>query len=123
MKKPAYTIQRDPFIVPTSDGKHIAEHFGRASTHDTTLSVAHMKAPPGWSEPFQTPDFDEITLIISGKKQFIIDDKKIILEAGESIKIYKGTRVQYSNPFVQPCEYIAICTPAFSPETVNREDK
>jgi mannose-6-phosphate isomerase-like protein (cupin superfamily) len=80
-----------------------------------------MVAPPGWSEPFQTPNFDEFTYIIKGKKQFIIDNKKIVLETGQSIKIYKNTRVQYSNPFDEPCEYLAICTPAFSLENVNRE--
>ena len=81
-----------------------------------------MKAPPGWSEPYQTPNFDEFTLVIRGRKQFIIDGKKLILNAGESIKILKNTRVQYSNPFDEECEYIAICTPAFSIESVNRED-
>jgi mannose-6-phosphate isomerase-like protein (cupin superfamily) len=81
-----------------------------------------MVAPPNWSEPFQTPDFEEYTYIIKGKKQFIIEDEIIILEAGQSIKIERNTRVQYSNPFNESCEYIAICKPAFSIENVNRED-
>ena len=80
-----------------------------------------MIAPPGWSEPFQTPEFDEFTFIIKGKKQFIINDDVVVLSAGESIKINKNTRVQYSNPFTEPCEYLAICLPAFSMDTVNRE--
>ena len=80
-----------------------------------------MIAPPKWSEPFQTPDFDEYTYIIKGKKQFVIDDEIIILEAGQSIKIQKNTRVQYSNPFEKECEYLAICLPAFSMGLVNRE--
>ena len=80
-----------------------------------------MIAPPGWSEPFQTPDFDEYTYIISGKKLFIIEGEKIVLEAGQSIKIEKNTRIQYSNPFDEKCEYIAICLPAFSMDLVNRE--
>jgi mannose-6-phosphate isomerase-like protein (cupin superfamily) len=80
-----------------------------------------MVAPSGWSEPFQTPTFDEYTYIIKGKKQFIIDGESIILEAGQSIKIEKNTRVQYSNPFVEPCEYLAICLPAFSIDAVNRD--
>ena len=117
-----YLIQKNPFIVPTNDGKYIAEHFGLATDGDTKISIAHMKAPPGWSEPYQTPNFDEFTLVIRGRKQFIIDGKKLILNAGESIKILKNTRVQYSNPFDEECEYIAICTPAFSIELVNRED-
>ncbi|HEU4495766.1 MAG TPA: cupin domain-containing protein [Flavobacterium sp.] len=119
MKK--YTLQRAPFVVPTDDGKLIEEHFGNASDGNPEISIAHMIAPPQWSEPFQTPDFDEYTFIIKGRKQFIIDSETIILEAGQSIKIHKSTRVQYSNPFDEECEYIAICTPAFSLGNVNRE--
>lgn len=118
-----FTIQKSPFIVPTTDGKTIKEHFGLASDGNTDLSLAHMIAPPGWSEPFQTPEFDEFTFIIKGKKQFIINDETVILSAGESIKIKKNTRVQYSNPFTEPCEYLAICTPAFSIEKVHRENQ
>lgn len=120
MKK-RYTVQTAPFVVPTDDGKIIKEHFGRASDGNTRISIAHMVAPPGWSEPFQTPEFDEYTFIIRGKKQFIIDGETVILGAGQSIKIEKNTRVQYSNPFDTECEYLAICLPAFSIETVNRE--
>lgn len=82
-----------------------------------------MVAPAGWSEPFQTPEFDEYTFVMSGKKQFIIDDEIIVLEAGQSIKIDKNTRVQYSNPFTIACEYLAICLPAFSIDNVNREEE
>ncbi|OZV66804.1 cupin domain-containing protein [Winogradskyella aurantia] len=120
MKK-NYTIQKSPFIVPTDDGKEIKEHFGLASDGTSEISIAHMVAPPGWSEPFQTPQFDEYTFIIKGKKQFIIEDETVVLEAGHSIKVEKNTRLQYSNPFTEPCEYIAICLPAFSMEAVNRE--
>lgn len=122
MKK-KYYIQKSPFIVPTHDGKLIEEHFGLASDKNSAISIAHMIAPPKWSEPFQTPNFDEFTYIIKGKKQFIIEDEIVILEAGQSIKIEKNTRVQYSNPFDAPCEYLAICTPAFSMDLVNREDE
>lgn len=116
-----YRIQKTPFIVPTTDGKRIEEHFGVASDGNSQISIAHMIAPPGWSEPFQTPEFDEYTYIIKGKKQFIIEDETVILEAGQSIKIKKNTRVQYSNPFDSSCEYLAICLPAFTIEAVNRE--
>ena len=121
MKK-SYHIQNTPFVVPTTDGKVIEEHWGRATDGNQEISIAHMIAPSGWSEPFQTPEFDEYTYIIKGKKQFIIDGETIILEAGQSIKINKNTRIQYSNPFDEACEYIAICTPAFSPDTVHREE-
>lgn len=121
MKK--YTIQDSPFIVPTTDGKLIEEHFGNATNGNSQISIAHMIAPAGWSEPFQTPEFDEYTYIIKGKKQFIIENDIVVIEAGQSIKIEKLTRVQYSNPFTEPCEYLAICTPAFSMDLVNREDQ
>lgn len=119
MKK--YYIQKTPFVVPTTDGKLIEEHHGKVATHNDAISIAHMIAPPQWSEPFQTPEFEEFTYIISGKKQFIIEGETIILEAGQSIKIEANTRVQYSNPFDEPCEYIAICKPAFDFEKVHRE--
>ncbi|MCG9794207.1 cupin domain-containing protein [Flavobacterium algicola] len=120
MKK--YLIQNSPFIVPTTDGKLIEEHHGLASTNNSEISVAHMIAPPGWTEPFQTPEFDEYTYLIRGKKRFIIDDEEIILEAGQSIQILKNTHVQYSNPFDEECEYIAICKPAFDFAKVHREE-
>jgi mannose-6-phosphate isomerase-like protein (cupin superfamily) len=117
-----YTLQTSPFVVPTDDGKVISEHFGLASEGNSQISIAHMVAPPSWSEPFQTPEFDEYTFIIKGKKQFIIEGETVVLEAGQSIKINKHTRLQYSNPFAEPCEYIAICLPAFSIDSVNREN-
>lgn len=120
MKK--YFIQSTPFIVPTTDGKQIEEHHGLAATNNPEISIAHMIAPPHWSEPFQTPAFDEYTYIIKGQKQFIIEGEIVVLTAGQSIKIEKNTRVQYSNPFEESCEYLAICKPAFSLEKVNRED-
>ena len=123
MKAQKYHIQNSPFIVPTNDGKIIKEHFGLATDGNKDISIAHMVAPPGWSEPFQTPEFDEFTFIIKGKKQFVIADEIIVLEAGQSIKINKNTKIQYSNPFTEPCEYLAICTPAFSIESVNREEE
>ena len=121
-EKKNYTLQTSPFVVPTTDCKLIEEHFGAASDQNSEISIAHMVAPAGWSEPFQTPEFDEYTYIIKGKKQFIIDGETITLEAGQSIKINKNTRIQYSNPFLEPCEYLAICLPAFTINAVNRED-
>jgi mannose-6-phosphate isomerase-like protein (cupin superfamily) len=121
MSTKKYHFQDKPFIVPTQDGKVIKEHYGLASNSNSDISIAHMIAPPGWSEPFQTPEFDEYTFIIKGKKQFIIERDVVVLKAGQSIKIEKGTRIQYSNPFTEPCEYLAICRPAFSMDRVNRE--
>lgn len=116
-----YFKQNKPFIVPTSDGKLIEEHFGLATTKDTAISIAHMVAPPGWSEPFQNPAFDEYTLVSRGKKLFEVDGEKIEVSEGQSILIKKGSRVRYSNPFGESCEYWSVCLPAFSIDSVNRE--
>src|SRR5690606_32175782 len=116
-----YKIQKSPVVVPTTDGKLIEEVWGN-STGNSGISIAHMVAPPNWSEPFQTPEFDEFTYIIKGKKQFEIEGETVVLESGQSILIEKGARVRYSNPFENPCDYIAICLPAFSMELVNREE-
>ena len=116
-----YKIQKNPFVVPTTDGKLIQEHWGN-STGNSEISIAHMIAPPHWSEPHQTPDFDEFTIIIRGKKQFEIDGELVVLEAGQSILIQKGARIRYSNPFEEECGYLAICLPAFSMDLVNREE-
>ena len=80
-----------------------------------------MVAPAGWSEPHQIPEFDEYTLVSRGKKRFEVDGEEIIVSAGESILIKKGSRVRYSNPFDEECEYWSICIPAFSLNLVNRE--
>ena len=116
-----YKIQKNPFVVPTIDGKLIQEHWGN-STGNSEISIAHMIAPPHWSEPHQTPEFDEFTIIMRGKKQFEIDGETVVLEAGQSILIQKGARIRYSNPFEEECEYLAICLPAFSMDLVNREE-
>jgi len=119
MKK--YTIQKSPFVVPTTDGKLIEEIWGHSTGHPE-ISIARMLAPPHWSEPHQTPDFDEYTYIIKGKKQFEINGEILVLEAGQSIRIEKGARIRYSNPFDDECEYLAVCLPAFSIDLVNREE-
>lgn len=116
-----YIIQTTPFVVPTTDGKLIEEHYGLASINAGDYSIAHMVAPPGWGEPFQNPEFDEITLMIRGKKKIETDGEEIILCAGESVLVKKGARVRYSNPFGEECEYISFCIPAFSIERVKRE--
>lgn len=117
----AYTKQTNPVTIPTNDDKSIVEHFGLASTGDAGVSIARMVAPPGWGEPHQTPEFDEYILMISGKKQVEIEGEVVVLEAGESMKVVKGKRVRYSNPFEEPAEYWCICVPAFSLDTVHRE--
>jgi mannose-6-phosphate isomerase-like protein (cupin superfamily) len=121
MKK--FFLQSNPFVVPTTDGKLIEEHIGLASSGDSAYSAAHMVAPPGWSEPHQTPQFDEMTLMVSGKKQIEIDGETVVLEAGQCLLIKAGARIKYSNPFTEPANYWSICVPAFSINTVNREEE
>lgn len=118
----SYQLQTAPFIIPTNDGKLIEEHEGLASTGKKNVSIARMIAPPGWSEPFQTPEFDEYTLLSRGKKMIEVDGQEVILQAGQSILIKAGTRVRYSNPFDEECEYWSVCMPAFSIDTVHREE-
>ena|ERR1700694_1191533 len=115
-----YQLQTAPFIVPTTDGKLIEEHAGY-TTGSSHISIARMEAPPGWGEPFQQPEFDEYTLVSSGKKLIEVDGESIILQAGQSILIKGGTRVRYSNPFHEACGYWSVCIPAFSMDTVHRE--
>lgn len=123
MSKAKFFYQNNPTTIPVPDLKMIKEHFGMVATKTSDISIAHMIAPPGWSEPFQTPEFDEYTLMIRGRKVLEIDEEKITISAGESILIKKGTRVRYSNPFEEEAEYWAICKPAFNFEAVNREDQ
>jgi mannose-6-phosphate isomerase-like protein (cupin superfamily) len=118
-----YFRNPQPFRVPTTDGKLIEEHIGQASTGTAQYSVAHMVAPPQWSEPHQRPEFDEVTIVVRGRKRFEIDGETVELHAGESLLIKAGARVRYSNPFDVECEYWSICVPAFSPATVHREEE
>jgi len=122
MKK-SYFKQTKPFVVPTNDGKLIEEHFGLASTSQNDISIAHMIAPAGWSEPAQIPEFDEYTYIIKGKKLITIDGEDIILNKGESILIKAGAKIKYANPFDEETEYLSVCKPAFSPHIVHREEE
>jgi mannose-6-phosphate isomerase-like protein (cupin superfamily) len=123
MSEKKYFKQEKPFRVPTTDGKSIIEHFGLASTRTPEYSVAHMIAPPRWSEPHQKPEFDEITIVLRGRKMVEVDGEEIVLEAGQTMLVKQGARVKYSNPFDEETEYWSICVPAFDISTVHREDE
>lgn len=116
-----YFKQTKPFRVPTIDNKLIEEHFGLASTRHDLFSVAHMVAPPRWSEPHQKPAFDKITIVIRGRKLIEVDGEEIELNAGETLLVKAGARVKYANPFDEETEYWSVCVPAFDINTVNRE--
>ena len=111
-----------PFKVPTNDGKEIFEHFGFASTHAGDFSLAHMKAPAGWSEPAQCPAFDEYVVVVRGKLSLEVGDSQLIVSEGQSAIAPKETRVRFTNPFDTECEYVALCMPAFRPDRVRREN-
>lgn len=122
MSEKRYILNPAPFVVPTTDGKLIEEHVGLASTGSGQYSLAHMVAPPRWSEPHQRPEFDEITIVVRGRKRFEIDGDVVELAAGQALLIKGGARVRYSNPYEEECEYWSVCVPAFSPATVHREE-
>jgi mannose-6-phosphate isomerase-like protein (cupin superfamily) len=111
-----------PTTIPVPGGKVIDEHVGRVTTGTDAVSVAHMKAPADWSEPFQTPQFDEITLVLAGTVLIEHDGGQLRVEAGQSVITEAGERIRYSTGD-QGAEYVAVCLPAFSPETVGREEE
>ena len=111
----------EPAQIPVPGQKQIREYFGRVSTGTGQFSVAHMIAPPGWEEPYQTPEFDEITIVVRGRLQVEHSGGTEVVIPGEVLFVERGERVRYSNPFSENAEYWAICMPAFSPEGANRE--
>ena len=113
-------LVESPVRVPVPGGKLIDEYVGRASTKSEGLSVAHMRSPAGWEEPAQRPEFDEVTLVLAGAVHVEHDDGVLEVGAGQAVLTRAGERVRYTTP--GGAEYVAICLPAFAPETVHRED-
>ena len=112
----------DPVRIPGPGGKTIEEFVGRLATDTASLSVAHMVAPPGWEEPAQTPAFDEVTIVLRGTMRVEHDGGHTDVGPGQTVLCEAGERVRYRNASdADPCEYWAVCAPAFSPETVRRE--
>ncbi|SRR5580765_100259 len=110
-----------PTTIPVPGGKVIEEHVGRVNTGTEAVSIAHMKAPAGWSEPFQAPAFDEYTLVLAGTVLVDHDGGTLEVAAGQCVLTRAGERVRYScGP--AGAEYVAVCLPAFAPDTVNRDD-
>jgi|SRR5215472_9899320 len=103
--------------------KLIDEYFGRVNSATTALSVAHMRSPEGWEEPAQTPDFDEYTIVLRGTLRVGHREGDMLVHAGQAVMVRGGEWVRYSTPEPGGAEYIAICLPAFSPETVHREQE
>ena len=100
--------------------KQIEEFVGRVNSKHIQVSVARMKSPPGWVEPGQRPEFQEVSLVLGGTLQVEHEGGTILVNAGQAVICEPGKWVRYSTP--EGAEYIAICLPAFSPETVHRDD-
>lgn len=102
--------------------KIIKEYIGRVNTESEAISIARMKSPSGWIEPGQSPDFDEYTLVLQGMLRVETIEGTIDVNAGEAIITRAGEWVRYSSPGAAGAEYVAVCQPAFSPDTVNRDE-
>jgi mannose-6-phosphate isomerase-like protein (cupin superfamily) len=101
--------------------KQIAEYVGRVNSATAQVSIAHMKSPPGWTEPGQTPDFDEYTLVLRGMLRVESRDGALEVRGGQAVIAHAGEWVRYSSPSSEGAEYVAVCLPAFSPTTVHRD--
>jgi len=100
--------------------KLIDEYAGRVNTGEERVSVAHRRAPAGWVEPGQRPDFDEYTLVIGGALRVEYDGGELLVNAGQAVLARAGEWIRYSTP--GGAEYVAVCLPAFSPDTVHRDE-
>ena len=103
--------------------KLIDEFIGRMNSKDSQVSVAHMRSPEGWEEPGQTPEFDEYTIVLKGIIRVTHKDGSIDVRTGQAVIAHKGEWIRYSTPEAEGAEYIAVCVPAFSMETVHRDER
>lgn len=101
--------------------KVIEEFIGRVNSGNREISIARMKSPGGWEEPGQTPEFDEYTLVLRGMLYVETRDTRLEVRSGQAVMARKGEWVRYSSPEPDGAEYIAVCLPAFSPDTVCRD--
>ncbi|MFI4852866.1 MAG: cupin domain-containing protein [Gimesia chilikensis] len=113
-----------PVVVEAAGNKpkQIEEFVGRVNTGDDAISIARMVSPGGWVEPAQTPDFREMTVVLKGTLQVETHEGVFEVKAGQGIILEPGEWVRYSTPGAEGAEYIAVCTPAFSPDTVHRDE-
>ncbi|HSK01495.1 MAG TPA: cupin domain-containing protein [Kofleriaceae bacterium] len=117
------THVRQPKIIEAAGNKpkRIEEYVGRVNTGTPAVSVARMTSPSGWVEPGQTPAFDEYTVVLRGTLRVTSRDGVLDVHAGEAVIAHAGEWVQYSTPGPEGAEYLAVCLPAFSPDTVHRD--
>jgi mannose-6-phosphate isomerase-like protein (cupin superfamily) len=107
--------------VPVPGGKVIDEYVGRVNTGDDAVSIAHMIAPAGWTEPFQTPEFDEYTLVLRGRIVVETPDGVLEVGAGQAVVTRAGERIRYATSPDEGAEYVAVCRPAFGPDLARRD--
>ena len=112
-----------PTIIKAAGNKPkiIHEFFGRVNSKTENVSIAKMTSPAGWEEPGQTPEFDEYTLVLKGMLRVQTKNQTIDVKAGQAILTQAGEWIQYSTPNPEGAEYVAVCIPAFSPDTVHRD--
>jgi mannose-6-phosphate isomerase-like protein (cupin superfamily) len=117
------THLRAPSVIEAAGNKPkvIEEYIGRVNSGTGAVSVARMKSPSGWVEPGQTPDFDEYTVVLRGVLRVTSRDGVVDVRAGEAVIAHKGEWIQYSSPDPEGAEYVAVCVPAFSMDTVHRD--
>ena len=111
-----------PTRIPVPGGKVIDEFVGRVTTGETAVSVAHMRAPGGWEEPAQVPEFDEVTLVLRGTVRVEHDGGVLDVVAGQAVVTRAGERVRYTTPDAEGAEYVAVCLPAFDVGLARREE-
>lgn len=117
-------IIESPSIIKAVGNKPkiIEEYVGRVNTHTEDISIARMKSPEGWVETGQTPEFEEFTLVVRGTLNVKTKEGDISLKEGQAVLLKIGEWVQYSSPEPGGAEYISVCLPAFSPNSVHRDD-
>lgn len=122
MKGPTLIPQPTRVQAAGNKPKLIDEYVGRVNSATNDVSVAHMRSPGGWQEPGQTPDFDEFTVVLEGTLRVEHRGGYLELHAGQAVISHKGEWVRYSTPHAEGAEYIAVCLPAFSLDTVHRDE-
>ena len=118
---PEHITQPARIVAAGNPPKQIDEYVGRASAKTAAVSVAHMRSPAGWVEPGQTPEFDEYTVVLKGLLRVKHAGGTVDVRGGQAVIARRGEWVQYSSPEPEGAEYVAVCVPAFSPETVHRD--
>ena len=101
--------------------KRIEEYAGRVNSGHDGVSVARMVSPEGWLEPGQRPEFEEITVVLKGMLRVEHEAGTLEVRAGQAVVAHRGEWIRYSSPDAGGAEYVAICLPAFSPDTVHRD--